>query len=70
MTVWNMNVDIPGHQNKEFYVLLNALFVYSAKVSDLEKAKVLFRLRTQAFSYMHFWFGNHVSRPGMLMVEH
>jgi len=65
-----LDLDIPGRQNKEFYLLLNALFVYSAKVNDVEKAKAFCRLRTQAFSYMHFWFGNHVSRPGLLMVEH
>jgi hypothetical protein len=62
-------LNIEERPIKEYYLLLNALFVYSAKVSDVEKAKALFRLRTQAFSYMHFWFGNHASRPGMLMVE-
>jgi hypothetical protein len=64
-----LNLDIPHIGRADYYIVLNAQYLFSLPKKEAEKEVAQFRLRTQAFTNFQFWFGNHSSRPGMLMVR-
>ncbi|HEV2495015.1 MAG TPA: hypothetical protein VG204_18290 [Terriglobia bacterium] len=53
----------------EYYLVLNSLFVFAATLEIMKRLTPLARLRSQAFSDLLYWFGSHVSRPGLLMLR-
>jgi hypothetical protein len=64
-----LNLEIPNISEVNYYLVLNAQYVFSLPKNLAAKETAHFRLRNQAFANFQFWFGNHASRPGMLMVQ-
>jgi len=54
---------------REFYLVLNALFVISSEPDRIQKRDASFRLRSQAFADVQSWFGHHASRPGITLLR-
>jgi hypothetical protein len=53
----------------DYYIVVNALYVFSLAKTAISKEKALFRLRNQAFTNFQFWFSSHAGRPGMLLMR-
>jgi hypothetical protein len=53
----------------DYYIVINALYVFSLAKTVISKEKALFRLRNQAFTNFQFWFSSHAGRPGMLLMR-
>jgi hypothetical protein len=52
----------------EYYLIVNSLYVFGLPKKVIEKQKAIFRLRSQAFADLQFWFGTQAGRPGKLLI--
>lgn len=64
-----LSLEIPSVGRGDYFLVLNAQYVFSLPKNTVTREVAQFRLRNQAFANFQFWFGNHASRPGMLMVQ-
>jgi len=63
------NLSLQGNGRADYYLVVNALYVFSISKSTISREKALFRLRNQAFTNFQFWFSSHAGRPGMLLMR-
>jgi hypothetical protein len=70
--IWSFGpvfLDVQGHTTGQYQLFFSARHVISPDVKHIRKKRAVIRLRGQALADLQSWFGHHVSRPGVMLLN-